>query len=206
MLIYISHEIKNEKHASDALHARGLLESKLHSIIMPYSVSALNTERRSEIIRRCDAIYIIRDLEPSKLCKTVSEDISFCKTLEIPIYYHDEVGGEVAENLTELRCPNQVKEFMNVIMKMYRIHLKKNADYSPSNILGTGSIGVVVRMWDKMARIMNLVGFNLKLAQAVEYNPKSLLLASNEPLEDSFWDMAVYSVIKILLDKNAWGK
>ena len=46
---------------------------------------------------------------------------------------------------TEATSPRQVHEFINVIMRMYRIHLNKNADYSPSNILGTGEIGLTTQ-------------------------------------------------------------
>lgn len=59
---------------------------------------------------------------------------------------------------TENKYPRQVKAFRETINSMYDIHLKKNQDYSPANILIAGEYGVVVRMWDKMSRICNLLG------------------------------------------------
>jgi hypothetical protein len=206
MLIYISHDPESDKDLYLAAQVRQSLENFMHSTIMVNNLSDLGIAYRKDIIRRCDAIYVIRDSRNYKLDRLVKDDINFCKELEIPIYYHDEFNGNVPELLTEHRCPIQVREFMNVIMKMYRVHLKKNADYSPANILGTGSIGVIVRMWDKMARIMNLAGFNIQISKTADLNTSKNISATNEPMEDSFWDIAVYAVIKILLDKNVWGK
>ncbi len=59
---------------------------------------------------------------------------------------------------TEERYPIQTAAFRELIEKMYQVHLDKNLDYSPANILVTGDIGVVVRVWDKIARIFNLSG------------------------------------------------
>jgi hypothetical protein len=107
-------------------------------------------------------------------------------------------------HVTERKSPKQCKGFMRVIMKMYRVHLRKNADYSPANILGTGRVGLVTRLWDKMARLMNLEGFDLVLAESAEYRGGKESL--NESKEDSYWDLAVYAVIGILLYWGVWGK
>lgn len=59
---------------------------------------------------------------------------------------------------TEEKYPIQTKAFRALIEKMYWTHLEKNKDYSPANILVTGDVGVIVRTWDKIARIFNLSG------------------------------------------------
>ena len=206
MFIYISHDPENDEHLYACVTARNRLEELGHSTISANNLSDVGLIFRMEILRRADALYVIQESESENVCEMSFEDIVFCKLKEIPIYYHKDTLGNVPLMLTESRCPTQVRAFMDVVMKMYRIHLKKNADYSPANILGTGSVGVVVRMWDKMARIMNLVGFNISLKETARYDPKKQISASNEPLEDSFWDMSVYSIISILLDQDAWGK
>lgn len=71
--------------------------------------------------------------------------------------------------------------------------LKKHHDYGPKNIsLSPGGPlnGLRVRMWDKMARINNLID-----------NGRDSL---NEPLEDSFKDLANYSIIALLVLQGKW--
>ena len=53
---------------------------------------------------------------------------------------------------------------------MYRTHLSKNNDYSPSNILGTGEVGTITRMWDKVARLSNLSGMDIQI-RAARFEP-----------------------------------
>jgi nucleoside 2-deoxyribosyltransferase len=105
---------------------------------------------------------------------------------------------------TETRSPVQVKAFQEVIQKLYRTHLKKNADYSPANILGTGEIGLVTRLWDKMARLMNLSGFDISVTEPAEYGGKRE--AMNEPLEDAYLDLSCYGIIGKLLRDGKWGR
>lgn len=112
--------------------------------------------------------------------------------------------GIPERHIVEEQSPVQAVAFQEVIQKMYRTHLKKNADYSPANILGTGEIGLVTRLWDKMARLMNLAGFRLELKGAGEYTrPKE---PKNEPMEDAFLDLSVYGIIAFLLRENKWGR
>lgn len=59
---------------------------------------------------------------------------------------------------TEEKYPKQTKAFRELIDKMYAIHLDKNQDYSPANILVSGEVGIIVRIWDKYCRICNLMG------------------------------------------------
>lgn len=59
---------------------------------------------------------------------------------------------------TEDKFPKQTAMFRRMVESMYKIHLDKNKDYSPSNILIAGEVGVLVRMWDKVSRLFNLFG------------------------------------------------
>lgn len=163
---------------------------------------------------------------------------------------------------TEIKCPLQAKRFQQITKNMYQVHLKKNADYSPSNILVPGMGGVLVRIWDKVSRIYNLMGVpmpqlssaireaektcmnildeNVHLPVTIEDNnfipQKNLFDAqrdmttafqkiydaqmidfsglknvdsinvANEPLIDSFEDLANYAVIGMLVLEKKWGK
>ena len=71
--------------------------------------------------------------------------------------------------------------------------LQKHHDYGPKNISqspGGPLNGLRVRMWDKFARINNLIDNDAE--------------AKNEPLADSFKDMANYSVIALLVERGVW--
>ena len=71
--------------------------------------------------------------------------------------------------------------------------IKKHHDYGPKNIsLSPGGPlnGLRVRMWDKVARINNLIDSNV--------NP------SNESLRDSFIDLLNYSAIAMMVLDETW--
>jgi len=111
------------------------------------------TEQQDKyLLARCDAVVRISSLEDSRTIMLME----YAESRGIPIYDH-----VPKLHITEQRCPQQVMAFAEFIGQMHRTHLKKNADYSPANILGTGKVGSVVRMWDKMARIMSLSGVSL---------------------------------------------
>lgn len=71
--------------------------------------------------------------------------------------------------------------------------LQKHKDYGPKNISqspGGPLNGLRVRMWDKLARINNLVDNKV--------NP------SNESLADSFKDLANYAIIGLMVLEGSW--
>ena len=140
-----------------------------------------------EIVTRCDGI--VTDVDLSKA------DLGDAK-----VYGWNDV---ITKSHTEIKNPEQAKEFIRILMKMYRTHLAKNADYSPANIKGPGIIGVATRMWDKMVRIMNLTGFDIEADFKGFHGKKK---ATNEPYMDAFLDISVYGVIAQLLEQDKWGK
>lgn len=80
-----------------------------------------------------------------------------------------------------------------VFTELEALLLQKHNDYGPTNISqspGGPLNGIVVRIWDKFARIRNLF--------------QTQVVVQNEPLEDSFKDMANYSVIAILVQRGLW--
>jgi hypothetical protein len=150
-----------------------------------------------EILARCDAIVVLPNYEKSM---GTLDEISFAARRGIPIFYYPELP---VIPLTEQQRPQQCAGFIDIVMGMYRVHLAKNADYSPANILGCGSIGIVTRIWDKVSRLMNLCGFRLEIASSryeVPLSPK------NESIDDNIQDLGVYSIIWQLFRKGVWGK
>ena len=104
----------------------------------------------------------------------------------------------------ELNYPEMCSEFKLVQKKQYELLCKKQMDYGPANIaMGTtlsnnnqimASIkGIIVRANDKMQRLVNLILINNR-------EP------TNESVEDTFMDLAVYSTIAMVVRNGKWGK
>jgi hypothetical protein len=150
------------------------------------------------MISRVDALVICEGWQDSKGTLT---EIKYAESLAIPVYYYPEIPEL---HRTEIISPIQCQAFREITGRMYRTHLQKNADYSPANILLTGEPGLVTRLWDKTARLLNLTGFKFQalLCEGIEppRNPK------NESIDDTYMDMSVYAIIGLLLRQGKWGK
>lgn len=86
------------------------------------------------------------------------------------------------------------EKWLDVVGEIYTIFCKKNADYGPNNIAFTGEVGVVVRMFDKMMRIKNLLLDNAKAGTAVD----------DESVEDTIIDIIDYGIILLLVRRGLW--
>ena len=100
--------------------------------------------------------------------------------------------------------PETAKEFQKLQFEQYALFCRKQMDYGPSNIamgteLKTGEekrlskIGLIVRINDKVQRLINLVVKNNREAQ-------------NEPTIDAFKDLACYGIIAQIVEAGKWGK
>lgn len=185
------------------------LWKKGHAVICPHANTDLPTELAEKecdantwlqgdlmMVARCDAVVVCPDWAGSK---GTEGEIKYAEARKIPIYYYPEIP-EV--HVTEQKNPIQCRAFIDTIMSMYRVHLDKNADYSPANILGTGELGVVVRLWDKIARLMNLTGFSVRVEQSKFERPKT---PKNESVDDAYMDLSVYGIIGMLVRLGKWG-
>jgi hypothetical protein len=214
MLIYVagpysasSGEMDIDKNIAKAMAIAKELWMAGHTVICPHGNSAhldnnamTNDDwvtRDLNMVALCDAMVMVPGWEKSVgSCR----EYDFAEENKIPIYTFPDYPFP---HPTEVRCPEQAFAFRKTIGKMYRTHLDKNADYSPANILGTGQVGLITRLWDKMARIMNLSGFKLTVVESEYVQPK---IPKNESIEDTLLDMAVYAIIGLLLRWNKWGK
>ena len=104
----------------------------------------------------------------------------------------------------EKTYPETAKEFQRLQFEQWSLFCKKQMDYGPSNIaMGTSlntddekrlsKIGLIVRINDKIQRLINLVVKNNREAQ-------------NEPVMDAFKDLSVYGIIAQIVDNGKWGK
>ena len=66
---------------------------------------------------------------------------------------------------------------------------RKQRDYGSRNISEFGEMGILMRVWDKICRLKNLMGKET---------------AMNESIDDSWLDMANYALIAILVRRGIW--
>ena len=115
-----------------------------------------------------------------------------------------ENGFTTATGFIEKQYPETAKEFQRLQFEQWQLFCKKQMDYGPSNIaMGTGLdtneekrlslIGLIVRINDKVQRLINLVVKNNREAQ-------------NEPTIDAFKDLACYGIIAQIVKNGKWGK
>ena len=113
-------------------------------------------------------------------------------------------GTTKATSFIEKTYPETAKEFQRLQQEQYELFCKKQMDYGPSNIaMGTSldtdeekrlsKIGLIVRINDKIQRLINLVVKNNREAQ-------------NEPTIDAFKDLACYGIIAQIVQNGKWGK
>ena len=104
----------------------------------------------------------------------------------------------------EKHYPETAKEFQRLQFEQWALFCKKQMDFGPSNIaMGTSLdtdeekrlslIGLIVRINDKVQRLINLVVRNNREAQ-------------NEPTIDAFKDLACYGIIAQIVKNGKWGK
>jgi|GEM_PF-1343519 len=242
MLVYVAGPYRGDVDKNIAAARKIAIElwEKDHAVICPHTNTAHfedvcdvsdETYLKGDlaILARCDAVVVAPNHQESE--GTLME-IAFAKQRKIPIYYYPDLPER---HPTEVKFPKQSAGFMDIIMQMYRVHLDKNADYSPANVLGPGEVGLATRVWDKAVRIMNLNGIEV-VASDGRYSPTLKLFLDfwegvqkiirragflivvpffrfkvaeepkNESLEDSLCDMSVYLIIWRLLRRGLWGR
>ena len=109
-----------------------------------------------------------------------------------------------AISFIEEHYPETAKEFQKLQFEQWALFCKKQMDYGPSNIsMGTplktddekrlSLVGLIVRVNDKVQRLLNLMVKNNRNAQ-------------DEPTVDAFKDLACYGIIAQIVKNGKWGK
>ena len=94
-----------------------------------------------------------------------------------------------------------------VVLDNLKLLDRKQQDYGSTNLLKFGVDGVVVRLNDKLERIINLRKKAERLARGYGGSVKSGETAfQNEPMSDSFLDASNYALIAYVMSVNAWPK
>jgi hypothetical protein len=129
------------------------------------------------------------------LKETIREFKANSKQLRIP--FEEKKTAYVEKE----RYPEQTAAFEEIIQNMLATYKLKMEDYSPWNMKGTGELGAMTRLWDKTARLMNLMGFDIGTGKFTAWkDPK------NESIDDTLLDLANYAIITMILRKGKWGK
>ena len=115
-------------------------------------------------------------------------------------------NGETHEaiDFIEENYPQTAKEFQRIQFEQWLLFCQKQMDYGPTNIsmgtpLATDSekrlslVGLIVRVNDKVQRLLNLMVKNNREAQ-------------NEPSIDAFKDLACYGIIAQIVQNGKWGR
>lgn len=111
---------------------------------------------------------------PSEFEKITPQDRSFIQEL------HSKLG-----------CKDELtKEFIAVTFLMIRVFDFKQCGYGPGNISKFSDTGIMIRLHDKIERIINL--------WKTGNNPGS------EAVEDSYGDIAVYGAIALMCRWGLW--
>jgi len=104
----------------------------------------------------------------------------------------------------EQEYPELAEEFINIQKEMYKMFAAKHLDYGLQNISLGGDLtkekdknfsltGLSIRLTDKVSRLRNLL-----------INGKNFV--KGEGMEDTFIDMANYSIIGLLVGRDKWKK
>lgn len=149
-----------------------------------------------DMLLRCDGVVLTPDWQKSTGARA---EVDFARQHGIPTWTFPQIPSH---HPTEKNRPKQSRAFLSTVMRMYRVHLDKNADYSPANILGTGQVGLVTRLWDKVARLMALTGFRVEIAGSSFDAPRE---PKHESIDDTLLDAANYAIIGLLLREGVWG-
>jgi len=97
-------------------------------------------------------------------------------------------------NCTEPQTKKVIEQFLDDIA----LFDKKQRDYGTNNINKFGVLGILVRVSDKVERLINL---HKKSNQSRSTNPEA-----NEPMLDSWADITVYGAIARIVSEGNWSK
>lgn len=92
----------------------------------------------------------------------------------------------------------QTKKIIAQFMEDIELFDKKQKDYGTKNIDKFGVLGVLVRVSDKVERLINL--------HKISEKTKIGKIEANEPVFDSWTDITIYGAIARVVSKGKWSK
>ena len=114
------------------------------------------------------------------------------------------INHQSSEYQIKVKYPETLKKFKKTQKEQLELFCKKQLDYGPSNIglgraqpekpkdIRLSSMGVGIRMQDKISRFLNL-----------SMNDKE---PNHESLDDTLIDIANYAIMALIVRDKKWGK
>ncbi len=104
----------------------------------------------------------------------------------------DKLAANIADGL-ELKT-DMGREIVKVALECMKLFDDKQQDYGSTNISASGEIGVAVRLQDKVSRMRHILLKGMRGENGI----------NNEPLADTYQDVANYGMIGMLLNRKVW--
>jgi hypothetical protein len=115
-----------------------------------------------------------------------------------------EIHEETAREYCERIYPEMMAEFKNILDEMYTTFCKKQRNY------GSGNISVGTALQTKEDIKLSLSGLWFRKNDKIQRLKQLVVLGApdevGESIEDTYQDLAVYSVISQLVTRNKWAK
>lgn len=140
---------------------------------------------------RRDIIKLLGELQPRRLMQNLSPELGMVD-LRRPV---DVARIEFIGETELIAMQTSTRTF---VAEGYATH------NSSANIAGMGEFGLITRIWDKVARLLSLTGFDIQV-EFKGYAPRNDP-AQCEPLHDTYLDLAVYGVVGRIYKDGLWGK
>jgi len=143
--------------------------------------------------------YLRRDDMPPWICAKCGHEFGWGTKPYVPC---PECGDGESIRAYELpiASPSSPKTFQEAAYLAAKetadLVIKKQKDYGPSNIVALGELGIFVRLWDKINRMLTLLWRPLLAGQPPQE-------AQNEPLDDTWDDIPGYCLCRKML-KRGW--
>lgn len=102
----------------------------------------------------------------------------------------------------EVEYPEQCAEFRQICDNLYQLFLDKGREYGVNNIRAMGPLGLILRMFEKTIRALNLLGWN-PWTGAFTKNVQDPKFGS---VERECEDIANIAIIAQILAKGKWAK
>ena len=93
---------------------------------------------------------------------------------------------------------------ISILDRSYEIGLKKNHDYGSANITNFGSLGVLVRLNDKVQRVRNLLLGLGAVHRGKDLKGNSSMMVQDERVEDTLMDMINYATYGKMMLEGVW--
>jgi hypothetical protein len=102
----------------------------------------------------------------------------------------------------ETAYPEQCEEFRKIIDNLYQLFLDKGKEYGVNNVRAMGPLGLSLRMFEKVIRVLNLLGWNPWKGEFT----KAINSPKFDSVEKECEDIANIAIISLILARGKWAK